>query len=87
MKDGGNAVPTMKVFAGPEGFIQTAVPVGGLSLRDYFAAAAIGPLMASDGFEKLILKDATVRAEDMPRFAAEIAYDIADAMLEARKGE
>jgi hypothetical protein len=45
----------------------------GMSLRDYFAAAAIqGILAAEDGFP------------DSVEYAAEVAYNVADAMLAER---
>jgi hypothetical protein len=56
----------------------------GLTMRDFFAASVIGPLMGSDGFEAEILKKG-FPLNDLPKFAAEQAYEIADAMMEARK--
>lgn len=53
------------------------------TLRDWFAGQAIGPLMGSDGFEKEILSSGSVLC-DLPQFAAELAYEIADAMLAER---
>lgn len=59
----------------------------GITVRDYFAGASIGPLMASDGFEKRLMKDDTFKLDDLPKFAAELAYEIADAMLKERERE
>ncbi len=56
---------------------------GGMTLRDYFAAQTVGPVMAS------ILNDMSSRRNgDMTKFvnaAVSAAYEVADAMLEARK--
>jgi len=46
----------------------------GMDLRDYFAAAALQGMLAEDGGGAASNKD-----------LAEFAYEIADAMLEARK--
>jgi hypothetical protein len=82
MKDGGPAFP-QKSFSGPavvdgECGLLTISAHAGMSLRDYFAAAALQGYLASwpkDGENMLTTK--TKAAED--------CYDIADAMLEARK--
>lgn len=50
----------------------------GMTLRDYFAAQAIQSLAVSQ------LNDRFRDPSDIP-FAVEIAYQIADAMMEARK--
>lgn len=57
-----------------------------MSLRDYFAAAVIGPLMASDGFEKAVMArlDSSAVEDVLPEFTAHVAYQIADAMLKER---
>lgn len=73
--DGGPAFP---VAYGPHS------GESGMSLRDWFAGQAIGPLMASDGVEMHVLKGG-IKIEDLPDFLAPIAYQIADAMLRARK--
>ena len=49
-------------------------PIGGMAMRDYFAAKAMQGLLAAD-------TDWTMPVETV----AELAYDQADAMLEARK--
>jgi hypothetical protein len=53
----------------------------GVSRLDYFAAAVIGPLMASDGFEQRVILDRGFNIDDLPKFAAEQAFYIAEAML------
>lgn len=54
----------------------------GMSLRDYLASQVIGPLV--------ITTDAATRSTKMPypeavTYVAKLAYDVADAMLAARK--
>lgn len=54
----------------------------GMSLRDYLAGQVIGPLV--------ITTDAATRSTKMPypeavTYVAKLAYDVADAMLAARK--
>ena len=63
---------------------QPAFPTGtnyGMTLRDYFAAKAIAGLFH-------IYHDITPRdGIKMPRAMAEIAYELADAMMAAREAE
>jgi hypothetical protein len=69
--DGGPAFPTDIYY--------DEKPVGcdfGMSLRDYFAAAALAGELARP------LRDGEVLVAEV---AAEFVYDVADAMLEARK--
>jgi hypothetical protein len=67
-KDGGQAFPVTDMNGGPAS--------GGMSLRDYFAAAVLQGLCASLG---PCLDDAFVSG------VARRAYDIADAMIAARE--
>jgi hypothetical protein len=70
MKDGGPAFPKNWISQKPDD--------QGMSLRDYFAAAALQGYLAAwpkDGENMLTTK----------KKAAEDCYEIADAMLEARK--
>lgn len=73
-QDGGQAFPS----AGSE----HGYPVGGMSLRDYFAAKAMqGQMQREKDFGK------TVREQGFDKFAAHIAqtsYQLADAMLAER---
>jgi hypothetical protein len=57
-------------------------PHDGASLRAWLAGMAIGPLMASDGFEATVMRDPKFNLEtDLPRFAAQEAIRIADALI------
>ena len=66
-KDGGTAFPITRM---DEPYRE------GMSLRDYFAAAALQGLIASDVYRK---------DQGSQKKVAEISYILADAMLEARK--
>ena len=83
--DGGPAFPyddsTAALHAGCQ-----PMSYPGMSLRDWFAGIAMGPLMASDGFERACMCDPEFKLErDLPAFCAQEAYRIADAMLAERK--
>jgi len=52
-------------------------PQDGMSLRDYFAAQALTGMLANQGD--------SVKDNDAIRAIAGFSYDLADAMLEARK--
>lgn len=70
--DGGRAFPVTDLHM-PNGQVQ--VGTNGMSLRDYFAAAALTGMMANPGFNGSTLRDLSA-----------FSYDQADAMLAARKG-
>jgi hypothetical protein len=86
--DGGPAFPIERMAAHgilahcgmPEGeaaYIEALATMSrGMTLRDYFAAKAVNGLLAQSM--------GAARSSD-PKFAAEYAYALADAMLEARK--
>ena len=65
LNDGGPAFPST--------ITDDSLHVGGMSLRDYFAAKAMQGLMASPSDPASV------------EIAAEWSYKVADAMLEARK--
>ena len=75
--DGGPAFPTfeeLEQYDGDAGeYREFVAPVGGMSLRDYFAAKAMQALIAHYGDQG-----------DDPRCAA-ISFGFADAMLKARE--
>jgi len=71
MKTGGPAFPHTVV--GDLG--QTREIWAGMTLRDYFAAKALGGMMAGS--------TVTIEGEKV-RHIAEISYELADAMLDAR---
>lgn len=74
--DGGPAFPDLKATKVESNYggvyVDKYEAIGGLSMRDYFAAKAVAGLLASD-----------VRS-DCDKFAT-YAYKVADAMLEARQ--
>ena len=75
--DGGPAFPRSAGYSAPDGRPEYSNGAQkGLSLRDYFAAAALQGLLACPS-------DATPN-ETWPTFLSELAYQYADAMLEAR---
>jgi hypothetical protein len=57
----------------------------GMSLRDYFAAAALQGQIANVGITSGIGEEAEKKAENPLLAMAELAYRHADAMLEARE--
>jgi hypothetical protein len=77
MKDlGGAAFPVLKHYA--NGHIEQVAK--GMSLRDYFAAAAVQGLLASNWCAQM----RELAPELGVKQTANDAYDIADAMLKAR---
>ena len=81
IKDGGPAFPAYEraevLFE--EGYRQMSTPVGGMSLRDWFA----GQALASGWHEFLTSGDAWDGYDDF----ADSCYTMADAMLKAREGK
>lgn len=90
---GGPAFPEHHYFdpgRGQYGQHMTASDVGcgGMTLRAWLAGQCIGPLIASDGFEKRVILDLGFPISDLPKIAAETACQIADAMIsELKKGQ
>ena len=77
--DGGSAFPSDDlVWNDGYGEVQT-IKVGGMTLRDYFAAHAVGDTMM------LCHRDTPGDGEPYPEMFARRAYEIADAMLKERK--
>lgn len=77
IKDGGHAFP-FKDEDGSGGF--TKYP--GMSLRDYFAAAALQSINSNEGYFH-----ANCGSDSWHMQTAEISYKFADAMLAAREGK
>lgn len=80
IKDGGPAFPTFeleRVYADNADRFgrELHVPVGGMSLRDYFAGQALA--LGGEFFHQA--------ASATPTNIAAIAYEVADAMLKARE--
>jgi hypothetical protein len=73
--DGGPAFPSYEVIEEmtDRGYIEKTLPIGGMSLRDYFAAQALMGIMACPG---LNLKEGNKYAR--------LACELADAMLAER---
>lgn len=80
-EDGGGAFPQMEqVEVAHDGlYVKQWWPVGGMSLRDYFAAKALEGLLANP---EMNIQGAGTQARW--QFATE-AYHMADAMLKARE--
>jgi len=78
--DGGAAFPLTPIFSESHGWLRPSEimhSAEGMTLRDYFAAAASqGLVMNTHNFDNMTDKS-----------IAENAYLIADAMIEARKGK
>lgn len=66
---GGPAYPQNTRYLASNGATRAEGPQGGMTLRDYFAAKVL----------------ATACEDYSPREAAQVSYEYADAMLEARK--
>lgn len=63
--------------------MKTHIQAADMDLRDYFAAAVVGGLMAKDA-----LSSQDFASEDMKqwtRMKAWLAFEVADQMIEARK--
>lgn len=73
MKDGGSAFPKQPIYKMPHG-VELVTEQQGMSLRDYFAAAALPNLVVwdEDGLKP-------------PVDAAILAYEYADAMIAERE--
>ncbi len=74
-----------RFYVGPDGEIPIPVPSGfqtGMDLRDYFAAKALAAVLEAIYRD---VKSVNLTANEAPAFAADTAYQYADAMLAARK--
>ena len=84
IKDGGPAFPAYEraevLFE--EGYRQMSTPVGGMSLRDWFAGQAL-PVIA----KRIHLTETWTMSGGNMLDAARLAYGLADAMLKAREGK
>lgn len=78
--NGGPAFPW--VTCGAEGYIGQGGANEGMTLRDYFAAAALPPILASTEWRE---KPGPKEWQDRMQKVAESAYAIADAMLAERE--
>lgn len=74
--DGGQAFPQTQHLNKTDTSVDYIGSVGGMSLRDYFAAAALQGFLANSSNEFVMLPHVNLASE---------AYMVADAMLAARK--
>lgn len=89
MNNGGPAFPHLGLYPGVDGDLHpTPTQHGGMTLRDWFAGQAmIGLLMRGDWF---VILNAAANPEEASlndTQGAEIAYRLANAMLNARKAQ
>ena len=75
-----NGGPAFPLQGGVEQ-LETSLPLQGMTLRDYFAAAALQGLLATDAMDKGAQH---VSPEVNERAMAMACYALADAMLRAR---
>jgi len=75
--NGGAAFPGFKLGSSAQSGQPVALPVSGMSLRDYFAAKAMQGILAGN--------HPITHELDCLNITAITAYKMADAMLEARK--
>ncbi len=106
IEDGGAAFPVTPIFSESHGWLRPCEimhSAEGMTLRDYFAAAALPSIIAKDdgttewydqdGGKRTLEKGLVMKSDKFTRLetAAERcaceAYEIADAMLAARKEE
>jgi hypothetical protein len=59
----------------------------GMSLRDYFAAAALTGFTSDQGHTTWVKARAAIEGMKPEQFTAEACYEMADAMITARKQE
>ena len=78
-KTGGPAFPTVMIDK----------PEGGMTLRDYFAAKAmngyISGVLSDHSMSERVLNVSNARGLTSEQYFANKSYDVADAMLKARK--
>ena len=79
--DGGSAFPVTRVKLDEKGVLISATPESGMSLRDWFAGMALS--YCAEDWRKFCDSD---NVDFDPILVADDAYEIADAMLAARKG-
>ena len=81
-KDGGQAFPRNYAYQNPEAGQSELKSIPGMTLRDYFAAAALTGIMLAD--EKARQEIGGDRRYSTANEFAHAAYQQADAMLQAR---
>ena len=77
---GGPAFPQDVGWVSPNSHVEYRGPQGGMTLRDYFAAKALQPYLSHLCFS-IDDEERAIYLEE----AAEISYQVADAMLKARE--
>jgi hypothetical protein len=81
--DGGAAFPTNEIVDAyrNERYVKELVQLGGMSLRDYFAAAALPGVITA----RVTILNADLGTDLNQESIAEEAFELADAMLAERK--
>ena len=87
MKDGGPAFPHLCELIDVRDGVITTKPLteGGMSLRDYFAAAALQGILSDQDSANSIWEDARSKSVPPTPYLANTCYLIADAMLAERE--
>ena len=89
INDGGPAFPRTKSTGNLSNSTTEIVSVGGMSLRDWFAGQALAGLVPNGVLQLEVIK-AQIKRPGQEAFSvgqclARYTYDLADALLEARK--
>lgn len=82
---GGPAFPTKKRIYKAGYATADFEPISGMTLRDYFAAKALQSIMNSPDHVRASIQENNLDEERVGEYISFAAYDIADAMLKARK--
>lgn len=72
------AFPQPQTMKGEQIISPTEYGEGGMALRDYFAAAVVAGLIP-------VARQGASKGDDVAKMTAEFAYEVAEAMMEARK--
>lgn len=84
IKDGGPAFPELKSLVHKTQAYAEAENVGGMTLRDYFAAKALVGLFAMEANPRVGETVEPFRSDKHVDAMARISYELADAMIRAR---
>jgi hypothetical protein len=84
--DGGPAFPSLDIWEQYNeakcGYSVTSEVTAGMTLRDYFAAHALGSILSQKDWARYLTNDGN---DDGNARAAAVSYALADAMLKARE--
>jgi hypothetical protein len=81
------AFPTPTFSINDEARVTAVGGEGGMDLRDYFAAKALNSILGQYDFTFFIDDEMKKQGETFAFSVAKDAYEIADAMMEARKSD